>query len=233
VRSRREYSFTEPPRTLALPARHFWDADFFRQHAPQLMVDDDRPGTPRYHMVWAGDRAEVGWFIHAYQSAWLPAALLAPGRQAALADALFAASRQHDFALHFNKGMGGGDPAAIARTRGTAMNPQVADAFALAICADGSDPAFPGLREPDLAQARGDAAAVERAMDALRAVAPGAGSYVSESDYFLRDWQRSFWGPNYPRLLRAKRRYDPDGLFFAHHGVGSEGWSKDGFARAG
>jgi FAD/FMN-containing dehydrogenase len=71
-------------------------------------------------------------------------------------------------------------------------------------------------------------------MDALRAVAPDAGSYVSESDYFLRDWQRGFWGPNYARLLRAKRRYDPEGLFFVHHGVGSEGWSEDGFAtRAG
>jgi len=233
VRARDEYRFAEPPQTLALPARHFWDADFFRQHAPQLMADDDRPGTPAYHMVWAGDRGQVGWFIHAYQSAWLPAALLAPGRQAALADALFAASRRHDFALHFNKGMAGGEPSAIARTRDTAMHPQVADAFALAICADGSGPAFPGLREPDLADARGDATAVAAAMDALRAVAPDAGSYVSESDYFLRDWQRGFWGSNYARLLRAKRRYDPDGLFFVHHGVGSEGWSGDGFTRVG
>ena len=231
VRARKEYSFAEPPRTLALPARHFWDADFFRQHAPQLMADDDRPGTPAYHMVWAGDRGQVGWFIHAYQSAWLPAALLAPDRQRALADALFAASRRHDFALHFNKGMAGGEPSAIARTRDTAMNPQVADAFALAICADGSGPAFPGLRDPDLAEARGDAAAVEAAMEALRVVAPHAGSYVSESDYFLREWQRGFWGANYARLLRAKRRYDPDGLFVVHHGVGSEGWSEDGFTR--
>ncbi|MGN2248808.1 FAD-dependent oxidoreductase [Frateuria sp. GZRe14] len=233
VRAHDEYSFAEAPRTLALPAQHFWDADFFRQHAPQLMVNDDRPGTPSYHMVWAGDRGQVGWFIHAYQSAWLPAALLAPGRQSALADALFAASRRHDFALHFNKGMAGGEPSAIARTRDTAMNPQVADAFALAICADGSGPAFPGLREADLGQARGDAAAVAGAMEALRRVAPHAGSYVSESDYFLRDWQRGFWGSNYARLLRAKHRYDPDGLFVVHHGVGSEGWSADGFTRVG
>jgi hypothetical protein len=233
VRAHDEYSFAEAPRTLALPAQHFWDADFFRQHAPQLMVNDDRPGTPSYHMVWAGDRGQVGWFIHAYQSAWLPAALLAPGRQSALADALFAASRRHDFALHFNKGMAGGEPSAIARTRDTAMNPQAADAFALAICADGSGPAFPGLREADLGQARGDAAAVAGAMDALRRVAPHAGSYVSESDYFLRDWQRGFWGSNYARLLRTKHRYDPDGLFIVHHGVGSEGWSADGFTRVG
>ena len=70
-------------------------------------------------------------------------------------------------------------------------------------------------------------------MDALRRVAPAAGSYVSESDYFLRDWQRGFWGTNYARLLRTKRRYDPDGLFFVRHGVGSEDWSEDGFTRVG
>jgi hypothetical protein len=32
-------------------------------------------------------------------------------------------------------------------------------------------------------------------------------------------------------LLEVKRRYDPDGLFFVHHGVGTEGWSADGFER--
>ena len=41
----------------------------------------------------------------------------------------------------------------------------------------------------------------------------------------------SFWGSNYPRLLAVKEKYDPDGLFFVHHGVGSERWSPDGFTR--
>ena len=59
-----------------------------------------------------------------------------------------------------------------------------------------------------------------------------AGAYVSESNYFDKDWQRSYWGTNYPRLLAAKKAYDPDGLFFVHNGVGSEGWSRDGFTRA-
>jgi FAD/FMN-containing dehydrogenase len=69
-------------------------------------------------------------------------------------------------------------------------------------------------------------------MKALLVCAPGAGSYVNETDYFQADWQRAFWGPNYPRLLRVKRRYDPTGLFTVHHGVGSEGWSADGFSRS-
>jgi FAD/FMN-containing dehydrogenase len=49
--------------------------------------------------------------------------------------------------------------------------------------------------------------------------------------FFEREWQQSFWGLNYPRLVAMKRRYDPAGLFFVHHGVGSEQWSADGFTR--
>jgi len=29
----------------------------------------------------------------------------------------------------------------------------------------------------------------------------------------------------------VKKKYDPDGLFFVHNGVGSEEWSRDGFTR--
>jgi FAD/FMN-containing dehydrogenase len=68
-------------------------------------------------------------------------------------------------------------------------------------------------------------------MRALYKIVPDAGSYVSESDYFLKDWQRAFWGSNHARLSAVKQRYDPDGLFTVHHGVGSEAWSADGFTR--
>jgi hypothetical protein len=68
-------------------------------------------------------------------------------------------------------------------------------------------------------------------MRELRALVPNAGSYVSESNFFEPDWARAYWGANYPRLLRVKARYDPDGLFIVHHGVGSERWSPDGFTR--
>jgi len=33
------------------------------------------------------------------------------------------------------------------------------------------------------------------------------------------------------QLLSIKKTYDPTGLFFAHHAVGSEEWSADGFTR--
>jgi FAD/FMN-containing dehydrogenase len=228
-----EYTVAEPVHTIALPARHFWDAVFFRKHAPEYIVPDDRPGSPAHHMIWRGDHEQVGWFIHAYQSAWMPAALLQPGRQDALADALFAASQHFDYALHFNKGLAGASADAIERARDTATNPGMLEAFALAICASGGEPAFAGMPggAPELAKARQQSQKIDQAMQALLKVAPEAGSYVSESDYFLRDWQQRFWGSNYPRLAAAKRRYDPDGLFFVHHGVGSEAWSADGFTR--
>ena len=68
-------------------------------------------------------------------------------------------------------------------------------------------------------------------MAELRNVSPVPGAYVSESNFFEKDWQHSFWGANYQRLQKVKAKYDPDGLFFVHHGVGSEEWSADGFIR--
>ena len=75
------------------------------------------------------------------------------------------------------------------------------------------------------------AQAIGRAAGELRKLVPSPGSYVSESDYFEADWRNAFWGANYARLLAVKDRYDPEGLFFVHHGVGSERWSEDGFTR--
>jgi hypothetical protein len=142
-------------------------------------------------------------------------------------------------ALHFNKGLAGGEPGEIDAARQTATNPHMLDAFALAICAGGGPPAYPGMPGAaaisglvKMASARIDAARIGKAMNELLKVAPGAGSYVAESDYFKADWQTAFWGTNYPRLAAVKNKYDPDGLFFVRHGVGSEQWSEDGFTRS-
>jgi len=212
----------------AIPAHLFWDADVMRR-APGAIVSDPRPGAAPTDFWWTGDGDTVGGFWNAYTSAWMPASLLAAGKRAGLVDAWFAASRRWPVAFHFNKGLAGAPEPAIAASRETCTNPDMLDAFALVIIAMAGAPAFPGMPQPNLALARFLAAQVQASMKALRVAAPDTGAYVNECDYFQDDWQRAFWGPNYPRLAAIKRRYDPDGLFFVHHGVGSEGWSADGF----
>ena len=228
----RDFTITSAPAIPSVPARHFWDPALLRK-APGVVLSDDRPGAPEDNVFWASNLGEAGFFLYAYQSAWLPAALLRKEQREHLADALFASSRHWQTMLHFNKGLAGAPAEAVAAARDTAMNPAVLDAFALAIIAAAGPPAYPRVpgHEPDLAVARREAASVERAMNELRKLVPDAGSYVSESDFFDARWQQSFWGANYPRLLAVKQRYDPDGLFFVHHGVGSEDWSADGFTR--
>ena len=175
----------------------------------------------------------MGHFIFGYASLWLPAALLKADRQAALADTLATASRLAPVELHFQKGLAGGSPHAHALTNDTAMNPKVLDAFVLAIVGGEGPPAYPGLvgHEPALGAARKSASEVARTAAALKTLAPGGGSYFAESNFFETGWQEAYWGPNYARLLATKQKYDPAGLFFVHHGVGSEGWSADGFER--
>ena len=162
-----------------------------------------------------------------------PRPCLQEGERQRLSDALFAASRYKKVDLQFSKGLAGAPDEAIASARDTATNPAVTEAFALAVIAGGEGPRFPGLPRPalDEAAARRDAHAIDLAAAELRRIAPDAGSYVSESNYFNPSWQDAFWGSNYPRLRAVKAKYDPDGLFFVHHGVGSEEWSADGFAR--
>jgi FAD/FMN-containing dehydrogenase len=113
------------------------------------------------------------------------------------------------------------------------MDPAVCSAFALGIVADGEGPAYPGVsgHEPDIAKGRKAANAVHRCMTELRAVAGSSGAYVSESNFFESDFQHSYWGNNYSRLAETKRRYDPNGLFFVHNGIGSERWTRDGFTK--
>ncbi|HJP98792.1 MAG TPA: FAD-binding oxidoreductase [Rhodanobacteraceae bacterium] len=227
-----DYAITDAPQILAFPARVMWNPEVLRKF-PGAVVADPRPNAPIGNIVWAGDAGQSGQFIHGYGSAWLPASLLDGARRKELVDALFAASQHWDFALHFNKGLAGGHPDAIRASRDTSTNPQVLDAFALVITASEEPPAFVGVagHDPDLKAARHDAAGNAKVMEVLHRLVPDAGSYVSESDFFLEDWQRAFWGANYPRLQNVKQRYDPDGLFTVHHGVGSEEWSADGFSR--
>jgi FAD binding domain/Berberine and berberine like len=228
-----DFTFATAPVFRSIPARHRWDPAFLKTYAPAAVRSDDRPGASEDDIFWTANVSEAGHFIHGFESAWLPASLLRADRQAELTDALIAAARHSTVELHFQKGLAGGTPEAAATARDTATNPAVIDAFALAIIASEGPPAYPGLRghEPDLRDARRNAKEIATAMVELRKIAPQAGSYVAESSYFESDWQNAYWGMNYARLLAIKGKYDPSGLFFVHHGVGSEAWSADGFTR--
>jgi FAD/FMN-containing dehydrogenase len=223
----RDFTILDEPGAGAKPSRHWWDIAGNRS-----MIQDKRAGAAAHHGYWQGDQEQVGAFLHGYDSVWLPAALLAAAERPRLIEALIAASRQVEVELHFNKGLAGAPPAAIEATLDTATNPAATSAFALAIMATGEGPLYPGMGSMmDEAAAHAEARAVDQASAQLRRLVPEAGSYVSESNYFNAGWQQAFWGKNYARLRAAKDRYDPDGLFVVHHGVGSEDWSADGFTR--
>jgi FAD/FMN-containing dehydrogenase len=228
-----DYSMGALPDIGSMPARHWWDVEWRSEHHQHVFDADSRPGSGANNVWWTGDGGQVGCVIYGYESLWLPASLLQGDSQELLANALFAASRHAQVELHFNKGLAGAPQEAIEAAKDTATNPAVLSAFALAIVADGQGPAYPGIpdHEPDVSKGRKAANTVRRCMSELRAVAPDGGAYVSESNFFESEWQRSYWGSNYPRLAAIKKKYDPTGLFFVHNGVGSEEWSADGFTK--
>jgi hypothetical protein len=228
-----ELSFLASPVLRSGPARHRWDPAFLMAHLAGAVLSDSRPNAPLNNIFWSANLNEAGHFIYGYDSTWLPAAPLRAEQRDRLSDALFEVSRIWPIELHFQKGLAGASPEVIEAAEQTATNPTMREAFVLAILGSESPPARPGLPgyQPDLSAARRDAAQIGKAMAVLRKLAPNAGSYVAESNFFEPDWQRSYWGENYARLLEVKRRYDPGGLFFVHHGVGSETWSADGFTQ--
>jgi len=212
----------------AREARRWWNIE-----GNTSMIPDTRAGALKHHGWWKGDQDQVGAFIHGYESLWLPASLLQESNRARLCDALFAASRHKKLELHFNKGLAGATAEALSASQNTATNPEVLNAFVLVIIADGERPSYPGQTRPpmDVNAARTDAKKIDMATAELIRIAPNAGSYVSESNYFNRSWQLAYWGKNYSRLRAIKKKYDPEALFFVHNGVGSEEWSRDGFTR--
>ncbi|KAF2841072.1 FAD/FMN-containing isoamyl alcohol oxidase-like protein MreA [Patellaria atrata CBS 101060] len=61
-----------------------------------------------------------------------------------------------------------------------------------------------------------------------RDVTPTSGAYMNEADTEEPNFQQSFYGKNYARLLQIKKATDPWGVFYAITGVGSEEWEVRG-----
>ncbi len=197
ARSPHAYSLEGRTPFVTIPARHFWDVQWWKEHWPEvafprngnilhallddilvhllpqpLLGFDNRPGARPNSAWWKGNAGQVGWFIWGYESLWMPESLLDNDSQQRLADALFASSRISGVSLHFNKGLAGAPPDAIAGARDTAMNPAVLTAFALVIVADGQKPAYPGIpgHEPSIAEGRKAAERIDQCVNQLRAV---------------------------------------------------------------
>ena len=229
------YSLKFPVIIAGIPARHFWDVEWWKSHwaeavfpnpngnplrglfdyglehligQPALTLDP-RPDAPPNNAWWKGNTFECGWFIRAYQSLWLPESLLGDdASQQRLADALYAASRHSGFELHFNKGLAGVPPDAIAAARDTCTNPAVLTAFTLVIAGDAEEgPAYPGIPgyEPSLDEGRKAAERVERCMNELRAIAPNGGGYVSESNFFEKASSNRIGGATTRGSRRSRR----------------------------
>jgi len=214
--------FTASLQVLAVPGDKVWDRAYAEEHVAFAIQPDTRPGADALWW-WKSNQGEVATYWYTYQSRWLPKALFAADSVDRLAKLLFDASRHWPLEIYFSKGQASAAEDALRRGRETSINPVVFDATALVIAgANGAGSNEVPGHHPDASEGADEKARVTAAMDVIRAATPDSGSYVNETDYFEPDWQRSFWGKNYARLLEIKRRYDPDGLFRCHHCVGSE-----------
>ena len=62
-----QFVFEAPLRILAIHAKHFWDSEYLKEHVPDFIFTDDRPGAPASNFAWAGDEAEAGQYLYGCQ----------------------------------------------------------------------------------------------------------------------------------------------------------------------
>lgn len=64
---------------------------------------------------------------------------------------------------------------------------------------------------------------ISASIQPFKALTPGGGCYVNEGDWMEENWQQTFFGSHYDRLLEIKKQYDPTGLFQCWKCVGWTG----------
>ncbi len=226
-------NYTFENEIFTIPANRMWDYQFWKQSRPDLVVLDSRANAPKDQFWWAPNSGEASKYWYTYLSRWIPISLFEEDKVNQLADTVFKASRLAPITLHANKGMAGAANDALVRSKRSAINPVVYDAGALVIIAAGSNNVFPGVKgkEPNDVEIANIVKTYGNAYNLIKEITPNAGTYVNEADYFEKDWQTSFWGENYGKLDAIKKKYDPDGLFYCHHCVGSELWDQKGMCK--
>jgi hypothetical protein len=60
-------------------------------------------------------------------------------------------------------------------------------------------------------------------LEPLKELTPGGGAYFNEAHYGEPDWEDTFFGANYGRLVEVKERYDPTHIFDCWKCVGWRG----------
>jgi len=218
---------------MPIPPRQMWTADYWEKNHPGFVTRNTsknaRPGE-----FWWAPNTKLGYgFNYAYQSWWQPLKLLNKTQIAKTAATFFEASRHNEVLWYINKGLAGASPEAISRSRKTSMNPNVYDAVALVMMRTRSEAFHLAEKGPPAMTTaiKEKIDGIHKAMQLIVAMSPRAGTYVNESDYFLDNWQAAYWGENYGKLLEIKNQYDPQGLFYCHHCVGSELWEQGGMSR--
>lgn len=68
--------------------------------------------------------------------------------------------------------------------------------------------------------------ATSQKLKAMKDMTPGMGTYVNEADRNDPDYKHDWYGEMYDWLSAVKEKYDPEGVFWCHHCIGSEGWEE-------
>ncbi|KAF4595165.1 RNA polymerase II mediator complex component SRB4 [Ophiocordyceps camponoti-floridani] len=169
------------------------------------------PGKVLLHLETQHYPTFLAWFEKNYDassggySRYLVSRLLdkqsLTGNETALQDALRAANEPNGLLAFFTvAGKGVQD----AKPRGgDAVHPAWRQAYVHSV----ATAEFPPFNKTAERQA---IAILDRSFQPLRDLTPRSGAYMNEALPFERDWQHTFWGSNYERLLAIKKRVDPD-----------------------
>ncbi|KAH7232093.1 hypothetical protein B0J15DRAFT_539316 [Fusarium solani] len=60
----------------------------------------------------------------------------------------------------------------------------------------------------------------------MRKLSPDTGAYINEALKYESNWQKTFWGSNYKKLLSIKKSVDPKDVLWCVPCVGNEGWEE-------